>query len=118
MTKHGQLCLAVLLLFLRSVASVVPSLHVVTGISSRSNGVYEERREPEHHFKRLGEADYWGNYIFLYTDSRRPNTWILGYGDNVATAWAEYRAPAVDGRPAITGWGFVYEQGGEGGGQS
>ena len=78
MTKHRQLCLAVLLLFLGSVATVVPSLHVVTGAYSIDNGVYEERREPELHFKRLGDN------IFLYTDSRRPNTWILGFGVNVA----------------------------------
>ena len=58
MTKYHQLRLAVLLLSLGSVASLVPSLHVVeTGVSSYYNGVYEERREPELHFKRLGEAD-------------------------------------------------------------
>ena len=106
MTKHRQLCLAVLLLFLRSVASVVPSLHVVTGAHS-SDGMYEERREPELHFQRLGEADKWGDR-FLYTDNRRPNTWILGQGWNVATAGALFRAPALtDGRPAITGWSRV-----------
>ena len=47
MTKHRQLCLAVFLLFLGSVASVVPSLHVVAGADYNFNGVYEERREPE-----------------------------------------------------------------------
>ena len=108
MTKYHQLCLAVLLLSLGSVASVVPSLHVVeTGVPSYYNGVYEERREPELHFKRLGEADEDGDYRFLYTDSRRPNTWILGDGANVTTAGALFRAPAVDGRPAITGWSRV-----------
>ena len=76
MTKHCQLCLAVLLLFLRSVASVIPSLYVVTRLSSSYDGVYKERREPELHFKRLGRDD-----------------------------WREtlYRALAVDGRPAIAG---------------
>ena len=109
MTKHRQLCLAVFLLFLGSVASVVPSLHVVTGTNSY-NGVYQERREPELHFKRLGEADQYGDPgDFLYTDNRRPNTWILGRGDNVTTAQAMYRAPAVDGRPAITGWSYVWD---------
>ena len=112
MTKHRQLCLAVLLLFLRSVASVVPSLHVVTGTSSY-NGVYEERSEPEIHFKSLVPSS-WGRYRFLYTDNRRPNTWILGFGGNVATARASYRAPAVDGRPAITGWSYVYDGSREG----
>ena len=126
MTKHGQLCLAVLLLFLWSVASSVPSLHVVTGAGTWESqvlgvigysvyeGVYEERREPEFHFKRLGEADKWGYYRFLYTDSRRPNTWILGWGGHVTTAEADYRAPAVDGRPPITGWSDVWDMSREG----
>ena len=105
MTKHCQLCLTVLLLFLGSLASVVPSLHVERGAYSYLyNDVYEERREPELHFQRLSEADQFGKYRFLYTDSRRPNTWILGAGVNVTTARAEFRAPAVDGRPPITGW--------------
>ena len=90
-------------------ASVLPSLHVVTG-TSYYNGVYEERRVPELHFKSI-EADQDGDYWFLYTDSRRPNTWILGYGGSVTTARAYYRAPAVDGRPAITGWSDVKEEG-------
>ena len=114
MTKHRQLCLAVLLLFLGSVASVVPSLHVVTGYDPVFFGIYEERREPELHFKRLGEAGQDGDYRFLYTDSRRPNTWILGSGRNVATAQAYFRAPAVDGRPAITGWSDVWDRSREG----
>ena len=116
MTKHRELCLAVLLLFLGSVASVVPSLHVETGAYSYLyNDVYEERREPELHFQRLSEADQFGKYRFLYTDSRRPNTWILGAGVNVTTARAEFRAPAVYGRPPITGWSDVWDESREGG---
>ena len=113
MTKYGRLSLAVLLLFLGSATTVVPSLHVVTGPSSSFNGVYQERREPQLHFKRLGEAAWCGD-IFLYTDNRRPNTWILGQGWNVTTARASYRAPAVDGRPPITGWSYVDDESREG----
>ena len=59
--------------------------------------------------------NYWrGWYYFLYTDSRRPNIWIIGWGLDVTTAIAYYSAPAVDGRPVITGWSWVRNEGREG----
>ena len=61
-------------------------------------GVYKEKREPELHYKKLGEADSEGDYWFLYTDSRRPQTWIIGFGKTLATAQASLRALARPGR--------------------
>ena len=80
---------------------------------AKYDGVYEERREPELHYKKLGEADSDGDYRFLYTDSRRPQTWIIGKGKTLSTAKADYRAPARAGRPALTQWSEVYDDGRE-----
>ena len=96
----------VLLLFLVKAALATPSLDVVTG-AGWVDGVYEEKREPELHFKKIGEADFEGNYWFLYTDSRRPQTWIIGRGKTLSTAEARFRAPARAGRPAVTQWSYV-----------
>ena len=96
----------VLLLFLVKAALATPFLYVVNG-TGWFDGVYEEKMEPELHYKRLGEADYDGNYKFLYTDSRRPQTWILGFGKTLSTARAKYRAPAngaMWGTGAGRGW--------------
>ena len=79
-----------------------PSVYLVNGAAG---GVYEEKREPELHYKRIGSD---GHYRFLYTDSRRPQTWILGHGETLSTAYAVYRAPARDGRPAVTQWSYVW----------
>ena len=93
------------LLFLR-IQSSTPAFYVVTEFAG-INGVYEEVKEPELHYK-----DYWsgfpGHYYFLYTDSRRPQTWILGHGKTLSTAYAVFRAPARDGRPAVTQWSYVW----------
>ena len=94
----------ILLLFLMKAALAAPSVYIVTGTGWSHDGVYEEKREPELHFKQLGEADKYGHYRFLYTDSRRPQTWIIGWGETVSTVEAHYRAPAKDGRPAVTQW--------------
>ena len=58
-----------LLLFPMKAALATSSVYVVTGISSFFDGIYEEKREPELHYKKLGEAAYNGDYSFLYTDS-------------------------------------------------
>ena len=104
----------VLLPFLMKSALTTPSFYVVTSTGWRFDGVYEETREPELHYKKLGEVDSDGNYWFLYTDSRRPQTWILGYGKTLATVKARYRAPAREGRPGITQWRSVWDGSREG----
>ena len=115
--RQWQLFLLIAVLSLGRAASAALSIYRVKGTyKSIYDGGYVENREPELHYKRVAEADYWRR--FLYTDSRRPNTWILGWGKTLSTAQAQYRAPAVDGRPPDTGWSYVLEQGGEGGGLS
>ena len=54
-----------LLLFLMKAAVTTSSVYVVTDRFS-FGGVYEEKREPELHYTRLGEADFDGDYTFLY----------------------------------------------------
>ena len=107
--------IVILLLFLMKAALAAPSVYIVTGIGwGEHDGVYEEKREPELHYKQLGEADKYGNYYFLYTDSRFPKTWILGRGIDLATVYAHYRAPAKDGRPMVTQWRYVHDWSREG----
>ena len=145
MTNMG----VVLLLFLLKAALATPSLYVVTLSRSllvlpvcgetvfydhdldSTLGIYEEKREPELHYKKVGEPDSSGNYRFLYTDSRHPQTWILGKGRTFSTAAAAiaadnknkfqaaayyknklqavYRAPAKTGRQALTQWSEVHD---------
>ena len=107
----------VLLLFLIRAAFTTPSIYFVSHYSSDSyiyTGVYEEKREPELHYKKLGEPDWRGDYWFLYTDSRRPQTWIIGFGKTFSTVQARYRAPARAGRPAVTQWSYVHDGSREG----
>ena len=107
--------IVILLLFLMKAALAAPSVYIVTGIGwGEHDGVYEEKREPELHYKQLGDADKYGNYYFLYTDSRFPKTWILGRGIDLATVYAHYRAPAKDGRPMVTQWRYVHDWSREG----
>ena len=93
----------ILLLFLVKAALATPSVYVVQA-TTLNIGVYEEKREPELHYKEIGGADSNGDYYFLYTDSRRPQTWILGKGKTFSTIQAGFRAPARVGRPAATQW--------------
>ena len=100
------------LLFLR-IQSATPTFYVVTEFAG-INGVYEEEKKPELHYKTVLQADRSGNYYFLYTDSRRPQTWIIGKGETLSTAVASYRAPAREGRPGITQWRSVWDGSREG----
>ena len=100
--------IVVLLLVLVTTIFANPSVYVVSGASFRHNGIYERKKEPEFHYKQL--TDYYGHSSFLYTDSSRPNTWIIGYGPTFSTAVAYYRAPATAGRPAFTQWSFVRDK--------
>ena len=107
--RQWQLFLLIAVLSLGRAASAALSIYRVKGTyKSIYDGGYVENRQPELHYKRLGEADSKGNYRFLYTDSRRPNTWILGWGKTLSTAEAWFRAPAVEGRPPATGWSWVW----------
>ena len=101
------------LLFLR-IQSSTSSFYVVTKANDINNGVYEEVKKPELHYKTVLQADRSGNYYFLYTDSRRPQTWIIGKGETLSTAVASYRAPAREGRPGITQWRSVWDGSREG----
>ena len=101
----------ILLLFLVKTTVSTTSVYVVT-VTSSFGGVYEEKRDSELHYKRIGEANNRGSFgansFFLYTDSHRPQTWILGYGMNLSTARAVYRAPTKAARPAATQWSEVW----------
>ena len=59
MTKRN----VVLLLFLMKAALATWPLYLVTGIGY--DGVYEEKREPKLHYKKVGEADTYGYYFYL-----------------------------------------------------
>ena len=118
MTKHHLkphgLALLLFLVKAGSAASA-PSQYNVTGAGSY-NGVYEEESEPELHYKKLGGAHNLGlrYYNFLYKGSQRGDTWILGRGETLSTAKAWYRAPAVEGRPLASQWGWVVDGSREG----
>ena len=100
----------VLILFLTKRKAGSATVYVVTGARSDFNGVYEEKREPELHYKKLSGANKRGNYRFLYKGSQLGNTWILGRGETLFTAWAGYRSPAVEGRPPADQWSFVLDR--------
>merc|ERR1712107_47646 len=51
---------------------------------------------------------------FLYKGSQHANTWIIGWGKTLSVARAYYRAPAVEGRPPASQWGFVVDGSREG----
>ena len=118
--KSKQTCSFVLLLILLvKIGLATSSLYVVTGAYEEGqseqygpNGIYEEKREPELHYQKLGDPDPDGHYTFLYTDSHRqpqPQTvrWILGKGRTLSTAVAQFSTHAVDGEPIISRW--LYE---------
>ena len=107
-THCWQPSVLVVILFLARRIAGSATVYVVTGAGS-SNGVYEEKREPEVHYKQLGEAGRNEWYRFLYKGSQHGNTWILGRGDTLSTAKAFYRAPAVEGRPPADQWSRVWD---------
>ena len=92
----------ILLLFLMKGAWATSSIYVVTSNGHGNvNGIYKELHNDN--YQKNGEADSNGHYQFLYEDSRRPKTWILGFGRTLSTATALYRAPATEtGSPAFT----------------
>ena len=106
--QQWQMCAFVLIILLVKTGQGTPSFYVIReqGQSDEygRNGIYEEKKEPELFFQKLGEANSAGAYQFLYRDSRRPNSWIHGEGANLISAVALHRAPAVEGRPSVTNW--------------
>ena len=99
MKNRWQPSVLIVILFLaRRIAGSAYNVYVVTGAGSY-NGVYEEKREPELHYKKLGGAVYDENYALLYKGKQHGlyghhGTWILGIGRTLSTAYAWYRAPA------------------------
>ena len=68
MKNRWQSSVLVVILFLaRRIAGGSSTVYVVTG-TALYNGVYEEKREPELHYKKLGEDV--GYYGFLYKGSQ------------------------------------------------
>ena len=61
--------LVVILFLARRIAGSAYNVYVVTG-AALYNGVYEEKREPELHYNKLGGADNYGNYEFLYKNDK------------------------------------------------
>jgi len=111
MTKHHLKphSLALFLFLVKAgSAAPAPSHYKVTGAGVFYSGVYEERREPELHYKKLGE-DYGFLRRFLYKGSQHGDTWIIGWGKTLSTATAWYRAPAVEGRPPADQWSWVVD---------
>ena len=98
-----------LMLKLKRVELGTPTLLVVAGFPKARDGLYEEKKWPEHYYKKIGGANEFGNFLFIYTDSRRHNTWILGFGKTLNETTALHRAPSVDGRPSVNGWSYVYD---------
>jgi len=115
MTKHPWKPhgLALLLFLVKAgSAAPAPSHYKVTGAGLVYSGVYEERREPELYYKKLGDG--WDDRLghrFLYKGSQHGDTWIIGRGKTLSTAKAEYRAPAVEGRPPADQWWTSIEDG-------
>ena len=109
MVKKQLWLVSVLLLMLKlkRVELGTPTLLIVAGFPLDRDGLYEKKKWPEPHYERIGGANGLGNFLFLYTDSRRHNTWILGFGKTLNETTALHRAPSVDGRPSVNGWSYV-----------
>ena len=109
MVKKQLWLVSVLLLMLKlkRVELGTPTLLVVAGFPKARDGLYEEKKWPEHYYKKIGGANGLGNFLFLYTDSRRHNSWILGFGKKLNETTALHRAPSVEGKPSVNGWSYV-----------
>ena len=84
-----------LLLLLSVVTAVLGKspVYVVTGgFKGNYDGLYEERRQPVLHYKKMGKPDQNGKLWFLYTDKSFPPTWMIGQGNNVLSAKAYFRS--------------------------
>ena len=84
---------------------------VVEGTIYGYDGLYaEEGHGSSKHYKRLGGANSYGNYYYLYRGTERRGTWVLGWGKNFETRIGYYRAPAGSAAgqpPPLRGWQHV-----------
>ena len=105
---HFLLLLVLLSIFTVSKSSV----YVVTG-GSRGNydGVYEQRRRPIAHFKKIGKPDHNGKAWFLYPDNTVPPTWMIGQGNNVLSAKAFFRSSERSEVAPVSSWLHVDDGG-------
>ena len=85
----------------------------VGGVGS-SDGVYSEEGEgADHRYQRMGGADEYGWYFYLYRGTERANTWVVGIGTSFEARRAWYRAPAGGGGdrlPPEEDWQAVFDR--------
>ena len=78
--RQWQLFVLIAVLSLGRAASAALSIYRVKGTyKSIYDGGYVENRQPELHYKRLGEDDEYVHRL-LYKGSQHGDTWILGIG--------------------------------------
>ena len=58
-----------------------PKVFVVNGAGGGSDGVFaEEGKGADHRYQRMGGADTYGHYYYLYRGTERADTWVVGRG--------------------------------------
>ena len=86
-------------------------VYIVNGVG-RVDGIYEEQGTPPLHYKRMGKANKYGSYYYLYPGTKQPDTWVLGAGKSTRTSVARYRASAGgESSPPERGWQYVWDGG-------
>ena len=99
-----------LLLLLSSVAASLGKspVYVVTGgFKGNYDGLYEERRQPVLHYKKLGKPDQNGKLWFLYPGKSFPPTWMIGQGNSVLSAKAYFRSTLRAEDAPVSDWLYV-----------
>ena len=82
-----------------------PVHYVVTGgFKGNYDGLYEERRQPVLHYKKMGKPDQNGKLWFLYTDKSFPPMWMIGQGNNVLSAKAYFRSTLKAEDAPVSDW--------------
>ena len=120
---QGPRGLAAFLFFL-ALSSTVRAREEVFLVEGTSyyDGLYaEEGHGSSKHYKRLGGADNYGFYFYLYRGTERRGTWVLGDGNNFEQRRANYRAPAGSAAgqpPPLSGWQGGVHDGSEDGKES
>ena len=113
---QGPRGLAAFLFFLAlsSTVRARQEVYVVKGTSvTGMDGLYaEEGQGSSAHYKRLGGADSWGGYYYLYRGTERRGAWVLGRGMTFETRRTHFRAPAgsaANQPPPFSGWKYVHD---------